>query len=232
MVERLRGARACPASRRGRSTPTRSASSATSGRSGTTARRCRRSSTRSCRSSAGSRAGCPATTGSRRPRTSPTRSSGRRAARITPRGVRGGAAAADRDAADSRRPVRARLRRLRAGEDAGRPDRLRRHADADGRPARGATPRRPRSSAPASAGSASTSTRTRTRSSSGCSSCGWAIGRDVCVVGDEDQTIYTFTGATSAFLTAFAERHAGARGRRADRELPLHARRCWSSPTG
>jgi DNA helicase II / ATP-dependent DNA helicase PcrA len=34
--------------------------------------------------------------------------------------------------------------------------------------------------------------------------------RDVCVVGDEDQTIYTFTGATSAFLTGFAERHPGA----------------------
>jgi ATP-dependent DNA helicase UvrD/PcrA len=29
--------------------------------------------------------------------------------------------------------------------------------------------------------------------------------RDVCVVGDEDQTIYTFTGATSVFLTGFAE---------------------------
>jgi DNA helicase-2/ATP-dependent DNA helicase PcrA len=35
--------------------------------------------------------------------------------------------------------------------------------------------------------------------------------RDVCVVGDEDQTIYTFTGATSAFLTSFAARHDGAR---------------------
>jgi DNA helicase-2/ATP-dependent DNA helicase PcrA len=34
--------------------------------------------------------------------------------------------------------------------------------------------------------------------------------RDVCVVGDEDQTIYTFTGATSAFLTGFAERYPGA----------------------
>ena len=29
--------------------------------------------------------------------------------------------------------------------------------------------------------------------------------RDVCVVGDEDQTIYTFTGATSAFLLGFTE---------------------------
>jgi DNA helicase-2/ATP-dependent DNA helicase PcrA len=35
--------------------------------------------------------------------------------------------------------------------------------------------------------------------------------RDVCVVGDEDQTIYTFTGATSSFLTGFADRHPGAR---------------------
>jgi DNA helicase-2/ATP-dependent DNA helicase PcrA len=35
--------------------------------------------------------------------------------------------------------------------------------------------------------------------------------QDVCVVGDEDQTIYTFTGATSRFLTGFAERHPGAR---------------------
>jgi DNA helicase-2/ATP-dependent DNA helicase PcrA len=35
--------------------------------------------------------------------------------------------------------------------------------------------------------------------------------RDVCVVGDEDQTIYTFTGATSSFLTGFADRHPGTR---------------------
>jgi DNA helicase-2/ATP-dependent DNA helicase PcrA len=34
---------------------------------------------------------------------------------------------------------------------------------------------------------------------------------DVCVVGDEDQTIYTFTGATSDFLTGFATRHPTAR---------------------
>ncbi len=34
---------------------------------------------------------------------------------------------------------------------------------------------------------------------------------DLCVVGDEDQTIYTFTGATSTFLTGFAERHPDAR---------------------
>ncbi len=40
----------------------------------------------------------------------------------------------------------------------------------------------------------------------------WTAGRpDVCVVGDEDQTIYTFTGASSAYLLSFSERHAGAR---------------------
>ncbi len=40
----------------------------------------------------------------------------------------------------------------------------------------------------------------------------WAGDRqDVCVVGDEDQTIYTFTGASSEYLTGFADRHPGAR---------------------
>jgi DNA helicase-2/ATP-dependent DNA helicase PcrA len=40
----------------------------------------------------------------------------------------------------------------------------------------------------------------------------WTDGRpDLCVVGDEDQTIYSFTGASSTYLTSFAERHPGAR---------------------
>ena len=34
---------------------------------------------------------------------------------------------------------------------------------------------------------------------------------DLCVVGDEDQTIYTFAGATSAFLTGFVARFPAAR---------------------
>ena len=33
--------------------------------------------------------------------------------------------------------------------------------------------------------------------------------RDVCVVGDEDQTIYSFTGASSAYLRDFAAGHPG-----------------------
>ena len=35
--------------------------------------------------------------------------------------------------------------------------------------------------------------------------------RDLAVVGDPDQTIYTFTGATPEFLLGFADRHPGAR---------------------
>ncbi|MEI7744398.1 MAG: ATP-dependent DNA helicase UvrD2 [Chloroflexota bacterium] len=35
--------------------------------------------------------------------------------------------------------------------------------------------------------------------------------RDLCVVGDEDQTIYSFTGASSAYLTGFERRWPGAR---------------------
>ncbi|MGH2402440.1 MAG: ATP-dependent helicase, partial [Candidatus Limnocylindria bacterium] len=35
--------------------------------------------------------------------------------------------------------------------------------------------------------------------------------RDLCVVGDPDQTIYSFTGATSQYLTTFADRYADAR---------------------
>jgi DNA helicase-2/ATP-dependent DNA helicase PcrA len=40
----------------------------------------------------------------------------------------------------------------------------------------------------------------------------WLGGReDLAVVGDEDQTIYTFTGATSEYLTGFTERYPAAR---------------------
>ena len=50
----------------------------------------------------------------------------------------------------------------------------------------------------------------------------WAgSSRDVCVVGDEDQTIYSFTGASSRYLRDFARNHPGHDGRGPDRELPL-----------
>ena len=60
----------------------------------------------------------------------------------------------------------------------------------------------------------------------------WAGDRqDVCVVGDEDQTIYTFTGASSEYLTGFADRHPGRAGRDPQRQLPLESRRSWRWPT-
>ena len=46
---------------------------------------------------------------------------------------------------------------------------------------------------------------------------------DLGVVGDEDQTIYSFTGASPAYLRSFADRWPGATGRVARPELPLHA---------
>ena len=53
----------------------------------------------------------------------------------------------------------------------------------------------------------------------------WLGGReDLAVVGDEDQTIYTFTGATSDYLIGFAERYPTRPGRAARDQLPLDAR--------
>ena len=83
-----------------------------------------------------------------------------------------------------------------------------------------------------SAGSASTSTRTRTRSRSGCSSCGWASQRDVCVVGDEDQTIYTFAGATAGVPDRVRETAPRRPGGRRSPRTTARARRCSRSPTG
>ena len=46
---------------------------------------------------------------------------------------------------------------------------------------------------------------------------------DLCVVGDVDQTIYTFTGATSGYLTGVRRAAPGRAGPRPDPELPLDA---------
>ena len=52
----------------------------------------------------------------------------------------------------------------------------------------------------------------------------WLGGRDdLAVVGDEDQTIYTFTGATSDYLIGFADALSGGAGRDPRDELPLDA---------
>ena len=202
----------CPASRPGRSTPTRSASCATSGRAATTAQ--------PLPELLDSKLPILGRLARQLPGPLPVHAGQgpRRRDRVgeAPPGRRreptsAAAAAAGPRAADPGRPVRADLRRLRAGEGTRRAGSTSTTCWSARSTCSRATPRPRRPSAPASAGSASTSTRTRTRSSSGCSSCGWASRRDLCVVGDEDQTIYTFTGATSRFLTAFAERWPGAR---------------------
>ena len=73
------------------------------------------------------------------------------------------------------------------------------------------------------AGSRSTSTRTRTRSSRRCSMPGSGGREDLAVVGDEDQTIYTFTGATSGYLTGFTVALPGGADRGARQQLPVDA---------
>ena len=50
----------------------------------------------------------------------------------------------------------------------------------------------------------------------------WLGGRDdLTVVGDASQTIYSFTGATSAYLIDFPRRHRGADGGPAGPRLPV-----------
>jgi len=48
--------------------------------------------------------------------------------------------------------------------------------------------------------------------------------RDICVVGDPTQTIYSFAGATSAHLTGFTKRYPVGDRRQAPPRLPLHPR--------
>ena len=215
MAERLRGAR--PAGRHGPHVPRRGARPAPPLLAASPRRRAaaRRPGLEDPdRRPAGPRP-ARAATASRRPRTSPTRSSGPRAGASRPTTLRA-RAPRDRTPPHPGRAVRPPLRRLRARRRSGPAARLRRHADPDGRPAgdRRGAPRGPR---PQAAGSASTSTRTRTRSSSASWSCGSATATTSCVVGDEDQTIYTFAGATSAFLRGFATRFPGARRSTLDR---------------
>ena len=154
-----------------------------------------------------SRPGCPAATATSRSATSPPRSNGRRRAGSARPSTSRGRIAEDRDALAAARPDGGPLPPLRGGQGAGRPDRLRGHARADDRADRGRRRDRRARSAIATAGSRSTSTRTRTRSRPRLLDA-WLGGReDLAVVGDEDQTIYTFTGATSDYLIGFATRY-------------------------
>ena len=90
------------------------------------------------------------------------------------------------------------------------------------RPRSRTTPRSRRSSATATAASSSTSTRTSPRCSSGCSTRGSASRDDLTVVGDANQTIYSFTGATPRLPAGLLAPVPRRRGGAARARLPVH----------
>ena len=168
-----------------------------------------RSSTRSCRSSARWRAACPATTASRRPRTSPTRSSGPRSAASRP-------TSGSSERRQDRAPIPADLfARIYAGYERAKQrqgtGRLRGHARADRRAARVVTTRRATSSRPRRRWISVDEYQDTNPLQERLLELWLGDSRDLAVVGDPDQTIYTFTGATPDYLLRFADKHPGAK---------------------
>ncbi len=113
-------------------------------------------------------------------------------------------------AADPGRSRAARLPGVRAPQGGGGRDRLRGPARADGARCSRRTSRPARSCASAGARSRSTSTRTSTCCSRRCSTSGSATRDDVCVVGDDYQSIYGFTGASARWLLGLPRRFPNA----------------------
>ena len=57
------------------------------------------------------------------------------------------------------------------------------------------------------------------------------VRRNVTVVGDDAQAIYSFRGASFENILGFPERYPDAKTFRLTTQLPLDARRSWPSPT-
>ena len=138
--------------------------------------------------------------------TSRPRSSGRRTAASTPRSATAREARRPR-AADPGRPDAARLPRVRAAQGGARARSTSRTCSSSRSGCSRTTSTRA-SDVPrrATARSPSTSTRTSTCSSRRCSSSGSATRDDLCVVGDDYQSIYAFTGAAPEHLLAMPAR--------------------------
>ena len=113
-------------------------------------------------------------------------------------------------AADPGEPDVHGLPRIRAAQGPARRDRLRGRARARGAAVRDATSRLAQRCERGTAPSRSTSTRTSTCSSRRCSTCGSAPRDDLCVVGDDYQSIYGFTGASPEWLLGVAGRFPNA----------------------
>ena len=126
-------------------------------------------------------------------------------------------------ATTARRASARSMRAIPAQLPRGERPRLRRHHPADGPPAAGVPRMCATTISASSAMSSSTSIRTRTTCSICWPRCWRAGSENICVVGDDDQSIYRFRGATIENILNFENEYHGRAPHPAGAELPLDA---------